>query len=80
MAGGIAGLILAILYRKDGPQPKKYEWEILTEEDIEEENMEKIDDFLDNMKRPKKRIRYFYEPRSKEEINHHDQENLSKES
>jgi membrane associated rhomboid family serine protease len=28
LAGLLAGLLMAIFYRKEGPQPKKYQWEI----------------------------------------------------
>jgi len=46
LSGGVAGLILAFLYRHDGPQPKKYEWEVdedaITEigDDLNSENNE----------------------------------------
>ncbi|HEY9124421.1 MAG TPA: rhomboid family intramembrane serine protease [Bacteroidales bacterium] len=42
LSGGIAGLILAIVYRKDGPQPKKYEWE-------DEENVDSSDVLIDKL-------------------------------
>jgi membrane associated rhomboid family serine protease len=34
LAGFIAGILVAIFYRNEGPQPKKYQWEI--DEEIEE--------------------------------------------
>jgi membrane associated rhomboid family serine protease len=80
LSGGIAGLILAILYRNDGPQPKKYEWEELTDDDIKEVNEEKINEFLDNLKLPKGRIRYFHNPENKDEKDNNDKKNLREES
>lgn len=38
--GGLAGLILAIVYRKQGPQRRVYQWEL--EEDVEEGQEEKL--------------------------------------
>ena len=35
LAGFIAGILVAIFYRNEGPKPKKYQWEI--DEEIEEE-------------------------------------------
>ena len=35
LSGFIAGIIVAIFYRNEGPKPKKYQWEI--DEEIEEE-------------------------------------------
>ena len=44
LAGFIAGILVAIFYRNEGPKPKKYQWEI--DEEIEEEllknNIQKI--------------------------------------
>lgn len=76
LSGGIAGLILAFFYRHDGPQPKKYEWEELTEEDINEENMDKINDFLDGLKKPRKKIRYFYKSDNKNKLSNNDKEDI----
>lgn len=42
LSGGVAGLILAVVFRKDGPQPKIYEWE-LEQEQEEMDIDEKID-------------------------------------
>jgi membrane associated rhomboid family serine protease len=37
LSGGIAGLILSFVYRKDGPQPPRYDWEDeMDEDDINE--------------------------------------------
>ena len=36
LSGVIAGIIIAIIFRKKGPQPKKYSWEI--EEELEKKN------------------------------------------
>ena len=41
LAGLLAGLLIAIFYRKEGPQPKKYQWEI--EEELERERQESKD-------------------------------------
>lgn len=49
LAGGIAGLILAIVFKNEGPQPKKYEWEEFSEDDEES-----INEFLDNLNEKKK--------------------------
>ncbi len=51
LSGGIAGFILSVLYRRIGPQPKKYEWEEISEESINKETSEsnplfKVDDNL----------------------------------
>ncbi|MCX7987386.1 MAG: rhomboid family intramembrane serine protease [Bacteroidales bacterium] len=47
LSGGLAGLILAFLYRKEGPQPPQYEWENeLDEEDINE----MLDEYLEKKK------------------------------
>ena len=35
LAGFIAGILVAVFYRNEGPKPKKYQWEI--EEEIEQE-------------------------------------------
>ena len=35
LAGLLAGLLLAIFYRNEGPKPKKYQWEI--DEELEKE-------------------------------------------
>jgi membrane associated rhomboid family serine protease len=35
MLGSISGFVLAIYYRKQGPQEKIYEWELEDEEDEE---------------------------------------------
>ena len=44
LAGFIAGILVAIFYKNEGPKPKKYQWEI--DEEIEEEllknNIQKI--------------------------------------
>ncbi len=71
LSGGIAGLILAFLYRKDGPQPKKYEWE-LEEDSFDKEGFK--DDYPqvdfepdnENSKKPEGKIVYFYKPKDKE--------------
>jgi membrane associated rhomboid family serine protease len=80
LSGGIAGIILAVLYRHDGPQPKKYEWEELTEEDIREENEDKINEFLDGLKRPSKKIKYFNKPDDKSKKVNNDKEDIREES
>ncbi len=36
MGGFVAGIVLAIYFRKKGPQPKQYSWEL--EEEIEEDD------------------------------------------
>lgn len=43
LMGLVAGLVVAIYYRKHGPQRKKYEWEYEEEEDEEENNDEHVD-------------------------------------
>jgi membrane associated rhomboid family serine protease len=49
LAGGIAGLTLAIIFKNEGPQPKKYEWEEFSEDDEES-----INEFLDNLNEKRK--------------------------
>ena len=39
LAGFIAGILVAIFYRNEGPKPKKYQWEI--DEEIEEKLLKK---------------------------------------
>lgn len=39
LGGFIAGIILAFYYRKSGPQPKKYSWELEEEEDEDDGNV-----------------------------------------
>ena len=48
LAGLLAGLLLAIFYRNEGPKPKKYQWEI--DEELEKEMAENND----------VNIKYFY--------------------
>jgi hypothetical protein len=38
-AGFIAGILVAIFYKNEGPKPKKYQWEI--DEEIEEKLLKK---------------------------------------
>ena len=38
LAGFVAGILVAIFYRNEGPQPKKYQWEI--DEEVEEKEHE----------------------------------------
>ena len=47
-SGLLAGLLLAIFYRNEGPKPKKYQWEI--DEELEKEMAENND----------VNIKYFY--------------------
>lgn len=58
LMGMVAGLILAIYYRKRGPQRKKYEWEIEEEEEEEEANDDDKPD--ENNDPPGYEIRYTY--------------------
>ena len=39
LSGFIAGILVAIFYRKEGPKPKKYQWEI--DEEVEEKLLKK---------------------------------------
>lgn len=50
LSGGIAGLILSIVYRNEGPPPPRYEWE---EEMDEEDINEMLDDYLEKRKNVK---------------------------
>ncbi len=47
LSGGLAGLILAILFRHEGPQPQKYDWELNPDED---EINEMLDQYLEEQK------------------------------
>ena len=38
LAGFVAGILVAIFYRNEGPQRKKYQWEI--DEELEEQERE----------------------------------------
>lgn len=40
LMGLVAGVAIAVFYRKDGPQPKKYSWEFEDEDDIAEDDPE----------------------------------------
>lgn len=48
LSGGLAGLIIAILYRNEGPLPKQYIWESEIDED---EINEILDQYLDEQQR-----------------------------
>ena len=48
--GGIVGAILSVVYRKYGPQRKKYDWE----EEIDEYDDEEIDELIDEALKSKK--------------------------
>jgi membrane associated rhomboid family serine protease len=61
--GGIAGMLLAFYYKKDGPQRPKYQWEI--EEELEEE-WEKM---MEQRKKGPYVIHYEYKPKESEEDN-----------
>ena len=54
LAGFIAGILVAIFYRKEGPKPKKYQWEI--DEEIEEKllknNIQKFHYTIKNENKP----------------------------
>jgi hypothetical protein len=54
LAGFVAGILVAIFYRNEGPQPKKYQWEI--DEEVEgkehEENHLKINYTIKEKKGP----------------------------
>jgi len=51
--GGIAGVVVAFLYKDRGPQRKRYDWEI--EEEMEEMNMDYYDWLIYDHYRDKKR-------------------------
>tara|TARA_B100000767_G_scaffold267194_1_gene285593 strand:+ start:50 stop:721 length:672 start_codon:yes stop_codon:yes gene_type:complete len=54
LSGFIAGILVAIFYRKEGPKPKKYQWEI--DEEIEEKllknNIQKFHYTIKNENKP----------------------------
>ena len=62
LLGMVAGLILAIYFRKLGPQRKIYEWELEEEEEEEEENDDgqRNQNSTDTTEPPGFRIRYRY--------------------
>ena len=70
LSGGVAGLILSIVYRKDGPQPEKYTWEYEPENIDEEDNddyglMTKFDESQEENKqqeKPEGKIVYMFKP------------------
>ncbi|MCF8304781.1 MAG: rhomboid family intramembrane serine protease [Bacteroidales bacterium] len=47
LMGGIAGFILAIYYRNEGPQRKKYDWELEEELEMQDEEEDEDRDNLD---------------------------------
>lgn len=57
--GAIAGFILAIYFRQEGPQRPKYSWEL--EEEDEDDESWKLEQ-IEALSPPRKRIRYFYRP------------------
>jgi membrane associated rhomboid family serine protease len=54
LSGFMAGIIVAIFYRKEGPKRKKYQWEIdeELEEEFLEENEQKINSILKKEDKP----------------------------
>ncbi|HOW24715.1 MAG TPA: rhomboid family intramembrane serine protease [Bacteroidales bacterium] len=62
LMGLIAGLILAIYFRKLGPQRKIYEWELEEDEDVDEPGHDEgnADDRTDGTQPPGSRIRYTF--------------------
>jgi hypothetical protein len=78
LSGALAGFILALVYRNDGPQRIKFEWE--NEEEDEEDINEKLDEIL--KQRVKRsggdKIVYLY-PQNKVDTPN-DTENISRES
>jgi membrane associated rhomboid family serine protease len=64
LSGGLAGLILALVYRNDGPQPKRYDWEVEDDDDFsmdDENDIETTDDKSDT--KPEDKIIYIYKPK-----------------
>jgi membrane associated rhomboid family serine protease len=66
LSGGVAGFILAFIYRKEGPKPKLYEWQmdetLNDEETINEEGL--LNESNDEMvQKPAGRIVYLYKPK-----------------
>jgi membrane associated rhomboid family serine protease len=67
--GLLAGVAIAYLYRNEGPQRKKYSWELEDEEDDEIAELgesfpeQKIENATDQIPNPPKRITYVYTQR-----------------
>ena len=70
LAGLVAGLVLAVYYRRRGPRPPKYQWEIEEEYEINElnEGNEKNEERLKYSKSEGNgiKIKYHYSDRSKD--------------
>lgn len=60
--GLLVGLILAFLYRKKGPQAKKYSWDV---EDADEENEEEVNISNENSTESYK-VEYHFKPKEKQ--------------
>ncbi len=60
LMGAITGFVLALVYRKKGPPPEKYDWED-ENEDIDDLTPEEIDELIDR----KLKIKYWYKPKHK---------------
>jgi len=60
--GFVAGIILALYYRKQGPQKVEHVWK--EEDDLDDEDAYWKKESLDNP--PKQEVRYIYKPTSKE--------------
>lgn len=65
LSGGIAGLTLALIFRKHGPQPKQY-WIEEPEEEIHSNESDENTENTENRKDAK--IVYLYKPDKKEDI------------
>jgi membrane associated rhomboid family serine protease len=63
LCGSIAGILLAVVYRKEGPQRKVYEWEFEDENDdmMDHENERSTSEITPG-ENEQARIRYIYKP------------------
>lgn len=79
LCGAVAGLLLAIYYRREGPQNKKYQWQLDEEREKELEKyygkqeeypywMDGLDSSLDSNAKPLN-IRYIYVPKQQKAEN-----------
>lgn len=70
LSGGVAGLILAFLFRQDGPQPKKYDWEfendLANEEELQNDFELESKANMEVTEKPEGKIVYLYKPHKKQ--------------
>ena len=62
LIGAIVGFGVAIIYRKQGPKPEKFDWED-EEDDLDEMTDDEINELIEQKRREVK-VKYWYRPKS----------------